>query len=123
MQALAVAIGVILVLGMSVVDTIHHAEQAYFDAAIMLLTFVLVGRGLEQNMRRRPRAVTGNLAALKAETAAKFVGPCTSVVAAADAKWSRPLPQRNGDSHRRREYFSSPVDWQLESALPLVLRH
>lgn len=70
-----ISIGVILALGMSVVETIHHAEHAYFDAAIMLLTFLLIGRFLDQNMRRRTRAVAGNLAALKAETAAKFVGP------------------------------------------------
>lgn len=70
-----ISIGVCLALGMSVVETIHHAEHAYFDAAIMLLTFLLVGRVLDQNMRRRTRAVAGNLAALKAETAAKFVGP------------------------------------------------
>jgi Cu2+-exporting ATPase len=70
-----ISIGVILALGMSVVETINHAEHAYFDAAIMLLTFLLVGRFLDQNMRRRTRAVAGNLAALKAETAAKFVGP------------------------------------------------
>ena len=67
-------IGVILALGMSVVETINHAEHAYFDAAIMLLTFLLVGRYLDQSMRRRTRAVAGNLAALKAETATKFVG-------------------------------------------------
>src|SRR3954447_6242939 len=70
-----ISIGVTLALGMSVVETINHAEHAYFDAAIMLLTFLLVGRFLDQNMRRRTRAVAGNLAALKAETAAKFVGP------------------------------------------------
>ena len=70
-----ISIGVILALGMSVVETINHAEHAYFDAAIMLLTFLLVGRYLDQNMRRRTRAVAGNLAALKAETAAKFIGP------------------------------------------------
>src|SRR6188768_1287836 len=70
-----ISIGVILALGMSVVETIHHAEHAYFDAAIMLLTFLLVGRYLDQSMRRRTRAVAGNLAALKAETATKFVGP------------------------------------------------
>jgi len=69
-----ICIGVILALGMSVVETFHHAEHAYFDAAIMLLTFLLVGRYLDQNMRRRTRAVAGNLAALKAETATKFVG-------------------------------------------------
>ncbi len=70
-----ISIGVILALGMSVVETINHAEHAYFDAAIILLTFLLVGRYLDQSMRRRTRAVAGNLAALKAETATKFVGP------------------------------------------------
>ncbi|CCD92194.1 nitrogen fixation protein fixI; calcium ATPase, transmembrane domain [Bradyrhizobium sp. ORS 375] len=70
-----ICIGVILALGMSIVETFHHAEHAYFDAAIMLLTFLLVGRYLDQNMRRRTRAVAGNLAALKAETATKFIGP------------------------------------------------
>jgi len=69
-----ISIGVILALAMSVVETINHAEHTYFDAAIMLLTFLLVGRYLDQSMRRRTRAVAGNLAALKAETATKFVG-------------------------------------------------
>jgi Cu2+-exporting ATPase len=69
-----ISIGVILALGMSLVETANHAEHAYFDAAIMLLTFLLVGRYLDQSMRRRTRAVAGNLAALKAETATKFVG-------------------------------------------------
>jgi P-type Cu2+ transporter len=69
-----ISIGVTLALAMSVVETSRHAEHAYFDAAIMLLTFLLVGRYLDQSMRRRTRAVAGNLAALKAETATKFVG-------------------------------------------------
>ena len=59
---------------MSVVETFHHAEHAYFDAALMLITFLVAGRYLDQSMRRRTRAVAGNLAALKAETATKFVG-------------------------------------------------
>ncbi|MGA2287743.1 cation-translocating P-type ATPase [Bradyrhizobium sp.] len=69
-----ISIGVILALAMSIVETINHAEHTYFDAAIMLLTFLLVGRYLDQSMRRRTRAVAANLAALKAETATKFVG-------------------------------------------------
>jgi Cu2+-exporting ATPase len=69
-----ISIGVLLALGMSVVETANHAEHAYFDAAIMLLTFLLVGRYLDQSMRRKTRAVAGNLAALKAETATKFIG-------------------------------------------------
>ena len=68
-----ISIGVVTALGMSLVETIGHAEHAYFDAAIMLLTFLLVGRYLDQNMRRRTRAVAANLAALKGETATKFV--------------------------------------------------
>jgi Cu2+-exporting ATPase len=70
-----ISIGVTLALGMSVVETFRHAEHAYFDAAIMLLTFLLVGRYLDQSMRLKTRAVAGNLAALKAETATRFVGP------------------------------------------------
>jgi P-type Cu2+ transporter len=69
-----ISIGVLLALGMSLVETANHAEHAYFDAAIMLLTFLLVGRYLDQSMRRKTRAVAGNLAALKAETATKFIG-------------------------------------------------
>ena len=70
-----ITLGVLLALGMSVVETMNHAREAYFDSALMLLTFLLAGRFLDQNMRRRTRAVAGNLAALKAETAVKFVSP------------------------------------------------
>jgi P-type Cu2+ transporter len=69
-----ISIGIVLALGMSVVETIHHAEHAYFDAALMLITFLVAGRYLDQSIRRRTRTVAGNLAALKAETATKFVG-------------------------------------------------
>jgi P-type Cu2+ transporter len=68
-----ITLGVLLALGMSVFETLHHAEHAYFDSAIMLLTFLLAGRYLDQNMRRRTRAVVSNLAALKADMACKFV--------------------------------------------------
>ncbi len=70
-----ITLGVVLALGMSVFETLHHAQQAYFDSAVMLLTFLLAGRFLDQNMRRRTRAVASNLAALRAETAVKFVSP------------------------------------------------
>ena len=64
-----ISIGVILALGMSLVETIDHAEHAYFDSAVMLLFFLLCGRALEHAMRRKTRAVAGNLVALKAEIA------------------------------------------------------
>jgi Cu2+-exporting ATPase len=83
-----ISIGIVLALAMSVVETIHHAEHAYFDAALMLITFLVAGRYLDQSMRRRTRAVAGNLAALKAETATKFVGAdeiCEVPIAAVQA--------------------------------------
>ena len=79
-----ISLGVVLALGMSVVETANHATHAYFDSAVMLLFFLLVGRALDHAMRRKTRAVAGNLAALKAETAHRFTGDeLVSVPAAA----------------------------------------
>ena len=64
-----ISIGVMLALGVSLFETVNHAEHAYFDSAVMLLFFLLAGRTLDHAMRRKTRAVAGNLAALKAETA------------------------------------------------------
>jgi Cu2+-exporting ATPase len=69
-----ISLGVILALGMSLVETAQHARDAYFDSAVMLLFFLLIGRALDHAMRRKTRAVAGNLAALKAETAHRFAG-------------------------------------------------
>ena len=69
-----ISLGVILALAMSLVETANHAEHAYFDSALMLLFFLLVGRTLDHAMRRKTRAVAGNLAALKADTAHRFTG-------------------------------------------------
>jgi Cu2+-exporting ATPase len=69
-----ISLGVLLAVGMSVVETIDHAEHAYFDSALMLLFFLLCGRYLDHAMRRKTRAVAGNLAALKAEVAHRFDG-------------------------------------------------
>ena len=67
-----ISLGVLLALGMSIVETASHAEHAYFDSAVMLLFFLLCGRYLDHAMRRKTRAVAGNLAALKAEVAHRF---------------------------------------------------
>src|SRR5690606_20959548 len=79
-----ISIGVVLALGISLVETANHAEHAYFASAVMLLFFLLVGRALDHAMRRRTRAVASNLAALKAPTAHRFAGDeLVSVPAAA----------------------------------------
>jgi Cu2+-exporting ATPase len=75
-----ISVGVVLALGMSVVETANHAEHAYFDSAIMLLFFLLCGRYLDQAMRRKTRTAAGNLAALKAECAHRFAANGTEIV-------------------------------------------
>ncbi len=69
-----ISLGVLLALILSVVQTAQHAEEAYFDSAVMLLMFLLAGRALDQRMRRKTREVAGNLAAMKAETATRICG-------------------------------------------------
>ncbi len=67
-----ISLGVLLALGMSVYETLTHAEHAYFDSATMLLTFLLLGRFLDHAMRRKTRAVAANLAALRAPLACRL---------------------------------------------------
>ncbi len=64
-----IALGVTLAIALSLVETMHHGEHAYFDSATMLLFFLLTGRVLEHVMRRKTRAVASNLLALRSETA------------------------------------------------------
>ncbi len=67
-----ISIGVVLALMLSVLQTIQHEKEAYFESALMLLFFLLIGRWLDQMMRAKTRAFAENLTALKAETAMKL---------------------------------------------------
>ena len=85
-----ISLGVLLALGMSLVETASHAHHAYFDSATMLLFFLLCGRALDHAMRRKTRAVAGNLAALKAEFAHRFDGAELVRVPASALRAGRP---------------------------------
>jgi Cu2+-exporting ATPase len=92
-----ISLGVLLALGMSLVETANHAQHAYFDSAVMLLFFLLCGRALDHLMRRKTRAIAGNLAALKAEFAHRFEGTEVVRVPAATVKTGDRLLVRPGD--------------------------
>jgi len=91
-----ITLGVVLALAMSVFETLNSGEHAYFDGVVMLLFFLLIGRYLDQAMRRRTRDTAGHLAALRSETAVKFIGEHElsevpiSAVAAGDLVLVRP---------------------------------
>ena len=51
-----ISIGVILVTALSLYETLTHGPHAYFDGAVMLLFFLLVGRLLDSVMRDRARS-------------------------------------------------------------------
>jgi len=67
-----IVIGVFLAVALSIVQTLQHHHHAYFESAVMLLFFLLVGRYLDHNMRGRTRSFAENIAALKAEVAARI---------------------------------------------------
>lgn len=59
-----ISLGVTLATLMSVYESVRGSEQVYFDAAITLLFFLLVGRFLDQRMRARAAGAAANLIGL-----------------------------------------------------------
>jgi Cu2+-exporting ATPase len=93
-----ISLGVVLALAMSVYETLNHAERAYFDSAIMLLAFLLLGRYLDAAMRRKTRSVAANLAALRAPLACRLgADGRETMVAAAQLRRGDRVLARPGD--------------------------
>lgn len=67
-----ISLAVLLALGLSVYETLNHGAAAYFDAAVMLLFFLLIGRFLDHRLRIKSRAAAQALLALQATTASRL---------------------------------------------------
>jgi Cu2+-exporting ATPase len=63
-----ISLGVLLATGMSLWETMRAGEHAYFDAAISLLFFLLIGRYLDSRARGRARSAASHLIALGARS-------------------------------------------------------
>lgn len=64
-----ISLAVILALGMSLYEAFTHGAEAYFDAALMLLFFLLIGRYLDQRMREKARSAVIGLTRIAAKGA------------------------------------------------------
>jgi len=60
-----ISLAIILATGMSLYQTMLNHEQVYFDAAVTLLFFLLVGRYLDETLRVRARGEAQNLLSLQ----------------------------------------------------------
>ncbi len=69
-----ISLAVLLALGMSLFETLTGGAEAYFDAAVTLLFFLLIGRYLDQHMRDRARKSVVSLSRLSAKGANR-IGP------------------------------------------------
>ena len=61
-----ISVGVILVTAMSLTETVAHGHFTYFDSAITLLFFLLIGRVLDHRARGQARATAEQLLTLRA---------------------------------------------------------
>ncbi|MEM7328385.1 MAG: heavy metal translocating P-type ATPase [Pseudomonadota bacterium] len=60
-----ISLALILAFGVSVWETASGGAHAYFDASVMLLFFLLIGRFLDARLRRQAHAAAHDLAALQ----------------------------------------------------------
>ncbi|MBY5840991.1 cadmium-translocating P-type ATPase [Rhizobium leguminosarum] len=59
-----ISLAVTLSYAISLWETVHHGEHAWFDASVSLLFFLLIGRTLDHVMREKARAAINGLARL-----------------------------------------------------------
>ena len=68
-----ISLAVIAALAMSTYEALRNGEHAYFDAAVMLLFFLLIGRVLDHMMRERARDAVTLLSGLSAKGAVEIL--------------------------------------------------
>ncbi|MEO1640990.1 MAG: heavy metal translocating P-type ATPase [Pseudomonadota bacterium] len=102
-----ISLAIILACGMSLYEVSQGGAHAWFDAALALTFFLLVGRALDQRLRRAARSAADNLSALEPSRAFRMEH---------GAKVSRPLADiRVGDQLWLAAGARVPVDGRLEA--------
>lgn len=79
-----ISVAILLAAGMSLFEALNGGADAYFDAALSLTFFLLVGRYLDHRTRGAARSAAAELAALEANSATRLQGAVPEVVAIRD---------------------------------------
>lgn len=97
-----ISLALVLASAISVFETVHSGHHAYFDAAVMLCFFLLIGRYLDHRTRAIARSAAAELTALEVPRATLLRNGTEAVVAVADL--------RPGDLIRVRPGGRIPAD-------------
>lgn len=71
-----ISLAIILATGMSLYEALNSGAHAYFDAALSLTFFLLIGRYLEHRTKSAAHSAAAELAALEVHRADRKVGKC-----------------------------------------------
>lgn len=110
-----VSVGIVLATAMSVYDTFTDGQQVYFEASIMLVFFLLIGRTLDCQMRARARDAADSL---------KQLEPGKARIALPDGEYKRRSVScvQPGDRLQLLAGERVPVDCRVETGSSTVDR-
>ncbi|MCF7697888.1 heavy metal translocating P-type ATPase [Loktanella sp. M215] len=76
-----ISLAILLASAMSLFETFQGGTHAYFDAALSLTFFLLIGRYMDHRTRSAARSAARELTALEVQTAERLIGDVTETVA------------------------------------------
>lgn len=109
-----ISLAILLASGMSLFESLSGGAHAYFDAALSLTFFLLIGRYMDHRTRSTARSAARELAALEVQTAMRVDGAQSETVPASDL--------RMGDIVLVPTGSRVPIDGVLLSASALMDR-
>lgn len=75
-----ISLAILLAVAMSLYETLNSGPHAYFDAALSLTFFLLIGRYMDHQTRSAARSAAKELTALEVHTAERLTGETTQTV-------------------------------------------
>lgn len=102
-----ISLAIILAAGMSLFEALHGGAHAYFDAALSLTFFLLIGRYLEHRTKAAARSAASELTALEVHTAQRKQGESFETISISELNVGDLIVVHSG--------MRVPVDGRLQS--------